>query len=556
MTRRACGVMAIVLWAGACAGLAEAQTELYIAEYKFNDAQFSAVETNGSNPRTLFALPAALWLPIGTVYDPQSGRLLWMDAAGTSELFSANLDGTARTLVTAVPGFARAPSRDALGRIYFSTGQTIQRVEPSGTGLTTIFTGNVSGFPAGDPIVDATNGHVYVGYYGEILRMDLDGANIKSLFTGGSTVRAIALDVASRTLYWLDSNTNSDFLARINLDGSGFEILHDVSPFTGQSSGLISLVVDATNDAIYFADELVDVVYRCDLDGNNLQPIFASVSDRSPSGLTLSTGAPVQALNDCDGNGIADDIDIASGAPDCDNNGVPDSCQAVACPDWVVLLDQGSNAIASGGRALGAPSQWQVFQPFDVPAGGWSIGTIGLDGFTSVDADRTGFTVRLFADNGTGTRPDESTTLSLAVGENFHFNTNLENWTYVPLSATLAPGRYWLRLEANDTTFYAASVNLGFSGLQSLSRGVSGNFTAPASPIALRIIQAAEACVADYNADGISDILDLLDFLEDFSSCEQRPAPCGTFGDSDLNGDTTVDVLDLLDFLQAFSEGC
>jgi hypothetical protein len=548
--------MAMVLCAGACAGAARAQTELYIAEYKFNDAQFSAVETDGSNPRTLFALPAALWLPIGTEYDPQSGRLLWMDAAGTSELFSANLDGTGRALVTAVPGFARAPSRDALGRIYFSTGQTIQRVEPSGTGLTTIFTGNVSGFPAGDPIVDATNGHVYVGYYGEILRMNLDGTNLKSLFTGGSTVRAIALDVASRHLYWIDSNTNSDFLARINLDGSGFELLHDVSPFMGQSSGLISLVVDAPNNAIYFADELVDVVYRCELDGTNVVPIFASVSDRSPSGLTLSTGAPVQALNDCDGNGIADDIDIANGAPDCDNNGVPDACQAVACPDWVVLLDQGSNAIASGGRALGAPSQWQVFQPFDVPPGGWSIGTIGLDGFTSVDAGRTGFTVRLFADNGTGTRPDESVTLAIAVGGNYHFNTNLENWTYVPLSATLGPGRYWLRLEANDTTFYAASVNLGFSGLQSLSRGVSGNFTAPASPIALRIIQADEACAADYNADGISDILDLLDFLEDFSSCEQQPAPCGTFGDSDLNGDTTVDVLDLLDFLQAFSEGC
>ncbi|MBX3360423.1 MAG: LamG domain-containing protein [Phycisphaeraceae bacterium] len=63
-------------------------------------------------------------------------------------------------------------------------------------------------------------------------------------------------------------------------------------------------------------------------------------------------------------------------------------------------------------------------------------------------------------------------------------------------------------------------------------------------------------CPADYNADIIVDILDFLDFFEDFGSCDQQPAPCGTLGDADFNGDTGVDILDFLDFFEAFGSGC
>ena len=64
------------------------------------------------------------------------------------------------------------------------------------------------------------------------------------------------------------------------------------------------------------------------------------------------------------------------------------------------------------------------------------------------------------------------------------------------------------------------------------------------------------SCPSDYNRDGLSDILDFLDFLDDFGSCEGSPAPCGTLGNPDLNGDTIVDILDFLDFLDAFGQGC
>jgi hypothetical protein len=58
------------------------------------------------------------------------------------------------------------------------------------------------------------------------------------------------------------------------------------------------------------------------------------------------------------------------------------------------------------------------------------------------------------------------------------------------------------------------------------------------------------------NGDTVVDILDLLEFLDAFSQCEQQPGPCvpsGLSADADFNGDTTVDIIDLLEFLDAFS---
>lgn len=69
-------------------------------------------------------------------------------------------------------------------------------------------------------------------------------------------------------------------------------------------------------------------------------------------------------------------------------------------------------------------------------------------------------------------------------------------------------------------------------------------------------VYAAVTCPADHNVDLAIDILDFLDYLQDFSDCENAPTPCGTLGDPDLNGDTVTDILDFLGFLDNFSTGC
>ncbi len=60
-------------------------------------------------------------------------------------------------------------------------------------------------------------------------------------------------------------------------------------------------------------------------------------------------------------------------------------------------------------------------------------------------------------------------------------------------------------------------------------------------------VHAAPPCPADFNADGVLDFFDYLDFVAALSS--QEPA-------ADFNGDSVIDFFDYLDFVQAFSMGC
>lgn len=63
-------------------------------------------------------------------------------------------------------------------------------------------------------------------------------------------------------------------------------------------------------------------------------------------------------------------------------------------------------------------------------------------------------------------------------------------------------------------------------------------------------------CAANYNCDTSIDILDFLDFFEDFGACVSQPVPCGIHGYPDVNRDTIIDILDFLDFIDAFGQGC
>lgn len=86
---------------------------------------------------------------------------------------------------------------------------------------------------------------------------------------------------------------------------------------------------------------------------------------------------------------------------------------------------------------------------------------------------------------------------------------------------------------------------------------VAGSSTlSPSSSTNVAFRWEAKPNVADYNGDNFLEVIDFLDFLDDFAACEQLPVPCGSRGNPDRNGDTLVDVLDFLDFLDAFAEGC
>ncbi len=109
-------------------------------------------------------------------------------------------------------------------------------------------------------------------------------------------------------------------------------------------------------------------------------------------------------------------------------------------------------------------------------------------------------------------------------------------------------GAAWIRLGIlND--FLPSDVQVG---LFAASANTLGAFAAPFDNFMFTPL-----CPGDYNrTGGPADVLDFLDFMDDFGGCLGVPVPCGAFGDPDVNGDTIVDVLDFLDYLDAFGTGC
>ena len=72
----------------------------------------------------------------------------------------------------------------------------------------------------------------------------------------------------------------------------------------------------------------------------------------------------------------------------------------------------------------------------------------------------------------------------------------------------------------------------------------------------LAIASACSCGIADYNGDTFVDVLDFLDFIDDFGTCENQPTPCTSTGnDADIyNPDGFIDILDFLTFFDVFGQ--
>ncbi len=67
------------------------------------------------------------------------------------------------------------------------------------------------------------------------------------------------------------------------------------------------------------------------------------------------------------------------------------------------------------------------------------------------------------------------------------------------------------------------------------------------TPVVSAIAGITITCAADFNADGIADFFDYLDFVEEFAANRWI---------SDFNRDNVIDFFDYLDFAARFSDGC
>jgi len=483
---------------------AAAQSQVIFAEYKFNDPKLEVMNLDGTGLANQFApatpFPIADWLPLGLAIDASAGHVYWSHGSfNDGRIRRANLDGSGQVLLASGLKLARGLALDLpAGKMYWSNspaagnaGGLIERANLDGTSRETVYAiqpYDPSFSKIGQPTVDEVNGWVWFGVDNTIVRVNTDGPPFvaRTMITGLSTPTCVEVDVANGWVYGIDSNTISDCVWRARFDDSEFEVVVDSTPGSVESSGLLDLALDRTNGRFYIADEIGnDVIQRANLDGSGLQTIFTSLSGWSPAAMAFDTSAP-QALEDCNNNGIRDLGDIAVGtSADCDLDGIPDECQGVnACAVEPNLLLQPLN-LAGTARALGGTipgTGWIVYQPFDVPAGGWQVGELAFDGYTT-NYDAAGFQATLLPDTGAN-YPNES--LPIASGSaRFRFS---HKEVVVALDVALPAGRHWVRLNGNG--IYTGGVHTAMSGLPSFSRSNLGNDFPGQLPIALRIREA------------------------------------------------------------------
>ncbi len=492
---------------GGSAAHAGVPSKLFLGEYEFNNPTLSSMNLDGANVQELFSPAPSDWLVVGLDYGAAGADLYWCHGSSPGTVRTAALDGSGEHVVVGGLKYPRGLALDPMGgNLYWSASPPaghalglIQRVDTDGTGLQNFFvlTPYDPNFSfVGNPTVDPTNGYVYFCAANQIVRKRTDGTGgVETVVRGVTTVRSVALDVENGQIYFLDANTNSDYLGRCNLDDTGFTVLVDMSPASTVSSGLWDLELDLAGGKAYWADEIAHVVRRANLDGANVQTIYTSPAASSPTGLAFDDNTP-PPMADCNGNSVPDRDDIDSQASaDCNGNGVPDECEADPCATPTYVLDHGSDPAAVGRTVSGDPSTgYEVFQPFDV-AGALTLQGIELDGWT-VNYHSDGFTATLFPDDGTGTFANESTPIESSPFQ-WRFSPSTVVWVERDFSATLAPGRYWIRLTASHPD-YDAAAHVGVSGLPSKSRRNSdGQIIASSRAIALRLVEGNAAGVSN-----------------------------------------------------------
>ncbi|MCH8293298.1 hypothetical protein IH992_19630 [Candidatus Poribacteria bacterium] len=197
-----------------------------------------------------------------------------------------------------------------LSGIYFTDGGadragggpgTVKRVNPDGTGLTTLVSS--AGIRPRGITLDDVNGHLYWNDFGDFvnqgrtLRSDLDGSNVTTIVNHGQVgINDIALDIAAGKIYMALSVSASPFhgVRRVNFDGTGLvDLIKTWPPGSESPPGTFTgwfidgLTVDPTNGHLYYGDIGVLIasgapsgIVRTNLDGTSAVSVVPHLNGR------------------------------------------------------------------------------------------------------------------------------------------------------------------------------------------------------------------------------------------------------------------------------------
>jgi low density lipoprotein receptor-related protein 5/6 len=231
---------------------------------------------DGSNGAPLTPSGATVSTPRGTAINAETGRLYWVNEAGS--ISWSSLDGSSGSDVVTTPATLNAPSGLAIdpnsgtrGRLYWANSSTnkigFANANGSGGGYLDTTGATVNG-PAGVAIDSASN-RIYWANVGanKISYANLDGSGGGAdLPTTGATVNVpegVALDVAAGRIYW--ANQTGDKISFARLDGTGGGDLVTAGATVAHPTGV---AIDPAAGRIYWGNFSVDKISYAALDGS------------------------------------------------------------------------------------------------------------------------------------------------------------------------------------------------------------------------------------------------------------------------------------------------
>lgn len=197
--------------------------------------------------------------------------------------------GTTSTLINGTAGNAGPMphhfgplgiAADAANQYFYYAdinGGAIRRMNFDGTGSVTLL-GGVAG--PEDVALDSAGGRLYWSGGGKIQRVDLTGQNAQTLVSSNLlAVSGIALDLAHSRVYWTDYHT--DLIGYCDLDGG------NRTNFATPGGGPIDITIDTINNKLIWADFDSDSIYRSELDGSNIEVLISTAHINLPGSLAI-----------------------------------------------------------------------------------------------------------------------------------------------------------------------------------------------------------------------------------------------------------------------------
>ena len=242
--------------------------------------------------------------PQGIALDVGAEKMYWTQW-GEFAIRRANLDGSnIENLIPSEVGFPQGIALDMGAEKMYWTGSPwdpdkIQRANLDGSNIENLIPPEI-GSPLSGIALDPTKGRIYWADRSEraILRADLNGSNVKNLFTRSPPPLFITLDAFRSKMYWAAygqaNGIDASSIYRADLDGSNVENV------VGTKAGSREFILDVEGGKIYWQrldihpswEGATDFILRADLDGSNVEVVASALSAerKLPGLLAISRG--------------------------------------------------------------------------------------------------------------------------------------------------------------------------------------------------------------------------------------------------------------------------